>query len=101
MEDDLKTIELAREDGKDSRVLWLRLHHDGTISIDGQDMGPLVKRVWDHDDYEYSVTVPAAAVQALAFELLRERFTGKLSAVTELREFCQQHSIPSEFWSWP
>ncbi len=32
MEDDLKTIELARKDGEDSSVLWLRLRHDGAMS---------------------------------------------------------------------
>ena len=97
MDDDLKTIELARDDGDDSSVLWLRLHQDGAISIDGQDTGPLVERFWGHDDYEYIVTVPAAAVPALAFELLRERFTGNFSAVSELRDFCRQHSITSKF----
>lgn len=101
MDDDLKSIELARQVGEDSSVLRLRLRQDGGISIDGYDMGPLVERFWNHDDYEYTVSIPAEAVRSLAFELLRERFTGNLCAVTELREFCRKHSIPSEFWSWP
>jgi hypothetical protein len=101
MDDDLDTTELARREGEDSSVLWLRQRKDGAISIDGQDMGPLVERTWQHDDYEYSVFVPAAAVPKLAFELLKEKFTGNLSAEVDLLKFCREHSVPAEFCSWP
>jgi hypothetical protein len=83
MDDILETVELARKDDENSVVIWLRLCQDGAIHIDGQDMGPLVERTWEHDDHDYSVIVPAAAVPKLAFELLRERFTGNLSAEVE------------------
>jgi hypothetical protein len=101
MDDNLETVELARKDGEDSVVILLRLCKDGAIRVDGQDMGPLVERTWAHDDYEYSVMVPAKAVPRLAFELLRDRLSGNLSAEIELRKFCRERSIVSEFWSWP
>jgi hypothetical protein len=71
------------------------------FKIDAHDMGPTIKQVWDHDDYEFSVTVPAAAVARLAFELLKEKFAGNLKAVDALRSFCEERSIEHEFFSWP
>jgi hypothetical protein len=64
-------------------------------------MGPLVKRTWDQNEHEDSLMVPAQAVPRLAFELLRDRFTGNPSAEVELRKLCRERSIDSEFWSWP
>jgi hypothetical protein len=32
--------------------------------------------------------------------LLREKFGGRLQAVTELRDFCKRHEIVNEFGTW-
>ena len=94
-------VQLAVKNGEEYLSVRLYLESDGTIRIDGQDMGPNVKAFWDHDDYEYMVSVPSSAVGKLAFELLRDKFKGKLRAVEELRAFCNEHQIPSDWWSWP
>jgi hypothetical protein len=93
--------ELAREAGIEYRRVTLTCDAGGAIAIEAHDMGPTVQEVWDHDDYEFGVTVPAASVALLAFALLKEKFAGDLPAVDALRDFCQKHEIPYTFHAWP
>ena len=95
------SVELALQDETEYRSVRLHLESDGAIKIDAHDMGPAVKQFWDHDDYEFSVTVPPEAVAQLAFELLKERFTGNLKAVDEFRSFCEERGISHQFNTWP
>ncbi|MGA7329826.1 MAG: hypothetical protein WBX25_36435 [Rhodomicrobium sp.] len=94
-------VELALQNDTEYRSVGLELDSNGAIKIDAHDMGPTVKQIWDHDDYEFSVTVPATAVARLAFELLKEKFAGNVGAVDALRSFCLERSIEHEFFSWP
>jgi hypothetical protein len=95
------TVELASQDGVEYRKVRLSFDNAGAIKIDAHDMGPSVEQVWDHEDYEFCVTVPPAAVARLAFELLKEKFAGNLHAVDALRDFCKEHQIPHQFNTWP
>ncbi|MGD0025669.1 MAG: hypothetical protein ABSC37_13790 [Xanthobacteraceae bacterium] len=95
------TIQLAKQDDTEFRAVRLNIDSDGAIRMDAHDMGPTVVRVWDHEDYEFSVEVPASAVGRLAFELLREKFAGNLNGVSEFRNFCEKHDIVHKFDSWP
>ncbi len=94
-------VELALQNDAEYRCVGLELDSSGAIEIHAHDIGPAVKQIWDHDDYEFSVTVPATAVARLAFELLKEKFAGNLRAVDALRSFCEERSIEHEFFSWP
>jgi hypothetical protein len=95
------TVQLAKQEGTESRSVRLHIGRDGTIRMDAHDMGPIVEQIWNHEDYEFSVQVPASAVGKLAFELLRDKFSGNLSAVDEFRSFCAERGILHEFYSWP
>jgi hypothetical protein len=95
------TIQLAKQDETEYRSVRLNIDRDGTIRMDTHDMGPTVERVWDHEDYEFSVEVPPFAVGRLAFELLRDKFVGNLSSVSEFRNFCEERGIVHKFESWP
>ena len=115
--------EIARKDGVEFRSVRLRLEDDGGIKMDAQDIGPTVTRAWGHDDYEFWVRVPPAAVSKLALELLREKgqldavlpasasklalellrekFSGQLGTVDAFRDWCKAHGIEHKFESWP
>ena len=93
-------IELARQEGTEFRSVCLSLDDDGAIKMDAQDMGPTVTEMWGDDDYEFWVRVPPAALPKLAFELLRERFSGQLGAVDAFRDWCTAHGVQHEFDSW-
>lgn len=95
------SIELARRSGTAYHSVRLELKGGGSIRMDAHDMGPTVKEMFDRDDYEYAVEVPASAVAHLAFALLRERFAGDIGAVDALREFCEAHVVAHRFETWP
>jgi hypothetical protein len=99
--EDTATAQLALQDDSEFRAVRLRLDSNGEIIIEAHDIGSIVRQIWDHDDYEFSVTVPAASVARLAFELLKEKFAGNLRAVDAFMAFCKEHSIEHQFYSWP
>jgi hypothetical protein len=94
------SYELARQTGADSRSIDVALHDDGSIRLDGLDMGPMVEQTWGGDDYEFWVTIPPEAVGRLAVELLRQRYMGDLGAVEALSEFCAELGIDHQSGSW-
>ena len=93
-------VEIARQEGKEFRSVHLSLEDDGTIRMDAQDMGPTVTQMWGDDDYEFWVRVPPASLPKLAFELLREKFSGQLGAVDAFRDWCTTNGVQHEFDSW-
>jgi hypothetical protein len=95
-----QVIEIARQEGAEFRSVRLALEDDGTIQMDAQDIGPTVTRIWGDNDYEFWVRVPPASLPKLAFELLREKFSGQLGAVDVFRDWCTAHGIQHEFDSW-
>ena len=92
--------ELAIKHDRDHSSVQLYLDNDGAIQMFSYDSGPGVQAFFGKDDHECWVTVPPAAVGRLAFALLKEKFTGKLSAVHDLRDFCREHRIDSQSGSW-
>jgi len=92
--------EIARQDGTEFRSVRLSLEDDGAIKMDAQDIGPNVTRIWGDDDYEFWVRVAPTSLHKLAFELLREKFAGRLDAVDAFRDWCKEHGVEHEFDSW-
>ena len=92
--------EIARQEGTEFRRVDLMLKDDGAIVLEGQDMGPTVEAVWGDSDYEYWVRVAPPSLPKLAFELLREKFSGQLGAVDAFRDWCTTHGVQHEFDSW-
>ena len=93
-------IEIARQEGTEFRSVRLALEDDGAIKMDAQDIGPNVTQIWGDDDYEFWVRVTPASLPKLAFELLREKFSGQLGAVDAFRDWCTAHGVQHEFDSW-
>jgi hypothetical protein len=93
-------VEIARQEGTAFRRVDLRLKDDGEIVLEGQDMGPAVEAVWGDTDYEYWVRVARRSLPKLAFELLREKFVGRLDAVTAFRDWCRAHGVEHEFGNY-
>jgi hypothetical protein len=93
-------VEIARREGTEFRRVDLRLADDGAISLEAQDMGPIVEQVWGDTDYEFWVRVAPPSLRKLAFELLREKFAGRLDAVTAFRDWCRAHGVEHEFGNY-
>jgi hypothetical protein len=95
-----QVIEIARQEGIQYRRVDLTLKDDGTVALEGQDMGPAVETVWGDTDYEYWVYVAPPSLPKLAFELLREKFAGRLDAVAAFRDWCRTHGVEHEFGNY-
>jgi hypothetical protein len=93
-------LEIARQEGAEFRSVQLQLQADGAIRMHAYDRGPTASLTFGRDEYEFWVTIPPAEVAKLALVLLKEKFGGRLQAVTELRDFCKQHEIVNEFGTW-
>lgn len=95
-----QVIEIARQEGAEFRRVDLVLEDDGAIVLEGQDIGPAVEAVWGDTDYEYRTRVAPPALSKLAFELLREKFAGRLDAVAAFRDWCRAHDVEHEFGNY-
>ena len=95
-----QVIEIARQEGTEFRSVRLTLEDDGAIKMEAQDIGPTVTQIWGDDDYEFWVRVEPTSLAKLAFELLREKYSGQLGAVDAFRDWCRANGIQHKFDSW-
>ena len=90
------------------RRLTARLEEDGTLIIDGQDLGPGVERFFGPGmtEYEWAWTIRPQGVKTLKQALscsdnvlvaLRARFSG--DAASGIQPFLNENGIPYEPWS--
>ena|SRR5512142_2188672 len=101
MADALPSVEIAREKhGADSRSVRLSIEAGGAVLMDAQDLGPLVKKTFGDDDYEFWVRVGPDALARLAFELLTDKYGGRTDAVDDLRRYCAARGIVHDFGTW-
>ena len=98
--DDAFETELYRADGAEFRSVRLKIHPDGSLRLDCQDIGENVLNFWGDDDYEFWVDVPAGELRKLAFTLLREKFANRSDAVDEFRDFCKREGVEHKWMSW-
>ena len=94
-------IELAKREGAEFRSVRLQLQADGSVRLHTYDMGPKSLAADGREQNEFWVTVPPHEVAKLAFILMKERFAGRLQAVTEFRDFCNGNEIVNEFKTSP
>ena len=96
------------QDRDGRRQLSACLQGDGTLLIEGHDMGPGVARCLGPDitEYEWAISIPPSGVEQLKLALscrddilaaLQDRFSGEASG--ELQGFLDQHAGPYDFWS--
>ena len=93
-------IELATTEGAEARTVRLQLQADGGVRLHTYDKAAKASLTLTRSEYEFWVTVPPDAVARLAFELLREKYEGRLQAVTEFRDYCKAREIVNKFDTW-
>ena len=90
-------VELARRDEAEFRSVRLELQADGALRLHAYDMSAPSPTADGREQYELWVTIPPAEVAKLAFLLLKDRYAGRLQAVTEFRDFCKANEVVNEF----
>jgi hypothetical protein len=95
-----KQIQLLEERGPTSRFIHARIEDNGSLVIEGQDVGEAPRKWFDDDDYEFWVTVKPEDEDRLILALIQNQFGGKFSAVDEVREFLREKGIPFGWMVW-
>lgn len=96
-------------DGSDSRYLSARLNYDGSLLIEGQDLGRKTAIVSSDGEYEWGWSIlPQHLPQLLALlnapanadilDVLKKHWTGEQSY--ELERRIRESNIQSHFWTW-
>lgn len=93
----LKQITLAEsKTDRCSSSLVARIDDEGSLVLEGYDIGELVREWWGDSDYEYWLKVAADDKDTVLLWLIKERFPTD----SEFREWLNSKGIPSEFHSW-
>ena len=89
--------------------LRARLGDDGSLVIEGQDLGATAEEFWGSREYEWTITVKPAALPRLVtalggtpgeddpLDLLAARFREDERHAT--RTFLEEAGVPFDFWS--
>ena len=101
---------IYRDDHATSRSITLTLSDDYRLCISAYDIGSACEHTWGSDDYQFWVDVEPEATKELIkrykladdnpetlFNELVLRYKGHEKAVTEFRDFCEEHKIAHEF----
>ncbi len=94
-----KSVELYRRDGDPFRSVYAHLE-DEKFTIETQDMGELVKKLYDDGDYEFWTIVPKEAWGDLLYAMAQEFFEGEAGATDRLLEICKKHGVKHERGHW-
>ena len=90
----------ASQGGAISRTIDLYRNADGSIKVEGGDVGKPVEEFFGDSGYEFWTTIKAENVPALCFALLRDKLSGDRRAVETLRDYCKAQGIEAEFGTW-
>jgi hypothetical protein len=105
MDDDDRTLVMLNKRDEDGSM-WraVALHKDGSLMIEGRDVGPGVDRAWGSQAYEFERHYTADEVATLATLLdvpdggdLLDAIGARFSTTTELEELFSDHGIRGYF----
>ena len=86
----------AEREGSDSRHLEGCIDDSGDLVLNGQDLGPEVRRVFGTNEYEYFYRISAAYKDTVLLKLLKEKFNDGML----FDDWLKDHGIPYEFHNW-
>jgi hypothetical protein len=85
----------SEEDGEFS-ILTAYIDKDGSLVLDGYDIGDSVMKAWGDSDYEYWRRVRPEFLDIILLELLKECFDSDV----KFHNWLLERGIPDEFNSW-
>jgi len=93
--------EWTTDKGREIAVVSAGFNDDGSLRINGWDMGSTVEEIWGDDDYEYWIVIPPGEIPKLSIELLRHAFNAEAPLrFSDLRKLCEEAGIEVEFGNW-
>jgi len=95
-----KKVQLLEKRGPTSRFIHARIEDNGSLVIEGQDVGEAPLKWFDDEDYEFWVTVRAEDKDSVILVLIEKLFAGRFRAIDEFREFLKEKGIPFGWMTW-
>lgn len=83
-----------------SRTIDIYLEADGSLKVEGGDVGKGVEEFWGDSDYEFWTKIAPDDVPALCFALLRDKLSGDRNAVETAQDYCKAEGIKADFGTW-
>lgn len=91
----------------DDGIMWRAVHlREGSLVVEGHDLGDGVERVLGCREYEFTRTLSAAGTSTLREQLglvpdadLLTAIERRFPSTHEFELFLTGHGIPGEFWS--
>lgn len=90
-------IKLVSQGGSTSIHIDMRIQDNGDLLFSGQDTGDAPMEIFGDLDYEYWLTVPAAAKDCLLLAVLEKHYGGDPMLISTLRELMESGDIPCQF----
>lgn len=87
----------------DGTKVFVEVHisqESGDLIMAGQDIGVAPRRVFDREDYEYFLSVPAAEKDRLLLQLMQQVFAGEERTRTAIAEWLGVRGIPYSLHSF-
>jgi len=89
-------ISFRATEGGTSVFIDLEIAADGTLAMEGQDLGRAPQEVYGDSDYEYWARISPEHKDLLLITLLAEKYTGDFSAMSKFRDWLTTNEIPYE-----
>ena len=94
-------MEIYRNDGLEFTSIISEFNPDGTLTISGHDMGPLVERFWGDEDYEYDLFIPKESVEPFLLSFMRFAFNNEKEATfSDCKNILEENEIDHSFNHW-
>lgn len=91
-----KIVFYSRADEKNVRWEQASIEMDGSIRLDGYDLGETPLKFWGDDDYEYWLTVDKEWKDTILLSLIKEQFNN----LGKFRKWLDKKDIPNQFDNW-
>lgn len=94
-------MQLVHHEGSTSIHIEVRKAEDGSLRVEGQDIGAAPLKFFGSDEYEYALAIDHEHLQDLSIALLRQLYTDDPDCVGKLRRLLKDADVPYDWWSRP
>ncbi|MFH1336734.1 MAG: hypothetical protein ABII96_09480 [Candidatus Zixiibacteriota bacterium] len=78
----------------------VEITEDGDLLFSGQDIGEAPREFYGDSDYEYWLKISAAEKDRVLLALIEKLHSGNSCVISEMKDFLDAKTIPSEFHSY-
>jgi len=95
-----KKVRLVDIHGATRTWIDAEITENGDLPFSGQDVGEAPEQYWHDSDYEYWPYIDAKDKDRVLLALIERLYHGRLSVITEFKDFLASKGISSEFSSY-